>query len=304
MRKSGKITIIKKRRFVLIFTLILLCALLIGAASCGRTVSNGLMAGASPSTSALEMCCYDGVKVSSSYSYASKTTQSVLDELDAVKAAEARGWSLDEITFPLYGFWICATDGTGIFAAWSNGYWIAGDGTAYSFDFDFGRLEQAYQWKDKREFYDFSVFPCARYLTQDENGWNSMLLTPAEEPEPPGGSTMEPEPPGGSTIEPEPPGGITMALESWDKDKVSVIITNNSGAEWMYGEHYILNVLLDGSWYTVPAIPGHWAFNDIGLIVQNGEEQEKTYDLTMYGELPAGTYRLTGYGLSVVSELP
>ncbi|MCL1896749.1 MAG: hypothetical protein FWG03_09400 [Clostridiales bacterium] len=266
-----------------ILALISLCALLIGTAACGRTVSNGLMAGASPSTSALELSYYDGEKGRSSFIYDSETTNDILKELDAVKAAEARDWSLDDITFPVYGFWICATDGSGIFAAWSNGYWIAGDGAVYSFDFDFERLEQAYKWEDKREFSEFSYFPCARYLAQDENGWSSMLLTPAEEP--------------------EPPGGITMDLGSWGEDEVSVIITNNSGAEWMYGEHYNLQVLLGGLWYTVPAVPGHWAFNDIGLIVQNGEEQEKTYNLFMYGELPAGTYRLTGYGLSVVSEL-
>ena len=282
MRRFGEIAIMKNKLSIL--AIISLCALLVGMASCGSTVSNGLMAGASPSTSALELNRYDGEKGYRSYIYDSKTTNNILKELDAVKADVAPDWSLEDITLPVYGFWICATDGSGIFAAWSNGYWIAGDGTAYRFDFDFEQLEQAYQWEDGREFSDFSGFPCARYLTQDENGWHSMLLAPAEEP--------------------APPGGITMALGSWGKDEVSVTITNNSGAEWMYGEHYSLHVLLDGAWYTIPAIPGHWAFNDIGLIVQDGEEQEKTYGLKMYGELPAGTYRLAGYGLSVEGEVP
>ncbi len=45
-------------------------------------------------------------------------------------------------------------------------------------------------------------------------------------------------------------------------------------------------------------MPGHWGFNDIGLIVRAGERQSKTYHLTMYGELPKGTYRIVTSGLS------
>ena len=68
----------------------------------------------------------------------------------------------------------------------------------------------------------------------------------------------------------ETPDGVTMTLEPWDDETVS---------------------------------PGNWGFNDIGLIAQDGEEQNKTYNLTMYGELPAGTYRLVAYGLTVETTI-
>ena len=254
-------------------------ALLLYSSACVKVSSNGLMEGASPGTSALALYYYDDGMVNCSYIYDSKTTQKILGELNAVKASEAKGWSLDDITLPIYGFWISATDGSGIFAAWSNNHWVSRDGTAYSFNFDFKKLEEDYPWADTSEFASFSLFPCARFLTQDENGWNSTLLTPAGEL--------------------DAPDGVTMALNSWDNDTVSVNIANNSGMEWMYGEYYSLQVLLDGSWYEIPPIPGHWGFNDIGLIVQDGEVQEKTYYLAMYGKLPEGTYRLVAYGLSV-----
>ena len=251
--------------------------------ACARTTPNSLMAGASPSTSALTFYSHDGEKMYCSYIYDSKTTQGILDELAAVKAAEAKNWSLEDITFPIYGLSICAMDGFEIFAAWSNGYWISKDGTAYSFDFDFKKLEQDSPWMDKTDFSSFSFFPCARILVKDENGWNNRLLTAAADL--------------------ETPDGVTMTLESWDDETVSVNIVNNSGTEWMYGEHYYLQVSLDGVWYEIPATPGNWGFNDIGLIVQDGEEQNKTYNLTMYGELPAGTYRLVAYGLSVETTI-
>ena len=61
MRRPGETIIIKNKLSIL--ALISLCALLVGMAACGRTVSNGLMAGASPSTSALELNRYDGEKL-------------------------------------------------------------------------------------------------------------------------------------------------------------------------------------------------------------------------------------------------
>ena len=73
---------------------------------------------------------------------------------------------------------------------------------------------------------------------------------------------------------------------------------------WIYGEHYNLQVLLNGDWYEIPTSPGNWACRDIGLILENGSEYNKIYNLAMYGELPTGTYRLVSYGLSVESVLP
>lgn len=90
-----------------------------------------------------------------------------------------------------------------------------------------------------------------------------------------------------------------MTLEDWDNAYVTINLLNKSGIEWSYGEYYAIHVLLDGVWYEIPAIPGNWAFNDIAFIIQHGEEQSKTYNLAMYGDLPAGTYRLVAGGLSV-----
>ena len=263
------------------------CAIVLTALSltaCGKPVSNGLMEGASPGTSALALYYYDGGEVSFSYIYDTPAIQSLLNELDALKATETADWSLEDISPPIYGLNIGAADGWGMFAAWSNGYWITQSGTAYKFDFDFAELYEKYPGTDKRDFTSFSIFPCAYFLTQDESGWNSTLLTPAAEP--------------------KPPVGVTMTLESWRKDTVTVNITNNGAEDWMYGEYFALEVLLNGAWYEIPATPGNWAFNSLGLIVQSGETQSKTYSLAMYGELPYGTYRLVAYELSAETTLP
>jgi len=271
----------KTRKWINILNIAFACvALMLSMSSCsGEKISNGLMANASPDTSALELYCYDGENIYSSYSYDRDMTQSILDELDSVKAKEAENWSLDDIALPIYGFWIGSTDGSPIFAAWSNGYWITKDGKAYSFDYDFEKLEKEYPWTDKREASSFAIFPCAYYLSKDENGWRDTLLSPADEL--------------------KAPQGITMTLEAWKRDAVAVNIANNRTTQWMYGEFFDLQVLLDGIWYEIPTVPENWAFLAIGINIKGGEEQRKMYNISMYGQLPAGTYRLAAYGLSV-----
>ncbi|MCL2403843.1 MAG: hypothetical protein FWC86_06430, partial [Coriobacteriia bacterium] len=69
-------------------------------------------------------------------------------------------------------------------------------------------------WRDSAATH----IPNAWHLTRDNRGWNSTFLFPAPEL--------------------SPPKGIIMELESWDNDTVAVNITNSSGEEWTYGEHF------------------------------------------------------------------
>ena len=243
---------------------------------------NGLMKGASPFTSALSLHHYNGEKYYESFIFDMGISQGILDELDMVRATEAENWSLDDITLPIYGLTIGKSDGSTIYAAWSNGYWITQDGTAFIFNFDFNKLEEDNPWENRLEYDAFFTFPCEYFLTQDENGWNTRLLTPAEELR---------------QID-----DITMTLASWENETVSVNITNNSSADWEYGEGFLLQVLLDGIWYEVPFRPGPWGFLLVGHIVQSGEERQHNFSLANYSSLPAGTYRLVTSGINLFTD--
>ena len=282
--RAGKDVNNMRKIVITITTILILAALLICMTACGKKPSNGLMKNASPETSALMLYHYDGERGSRSLLFDTDTIKTLLGELDGVKATEAKNWSFKDIAPPIYGLEINATDGMGIFAAWSNGYWITQDGKAYSFKFDFEKLTEKYSWSDSLSALPFTIFPCARRLTQDESGWNSTLLTPAK--------TLY------------PPNSIDMTLKSWNKNTIEVSITNNRGEDWMYGEYFSLQVLLDGAWYEMPTTSGHWAFNDIGWIIGAGETQSKTYNLDMYGDLPEGTYRVVVFDLSVENTEP
>ena len=256
-----------------IFLLMICSSLLFSCSACAWT-SNGLMAGAAPETSLLSLYVYDGETACRAYVH--KEARDVLNALDRVPATEAPNWSPADVTLPIYGLEVGAAEGS-LLAAWSGGYWITPEGTAYQFDFDFEKLLQDYPWSDWDTLSSFAYIPCARSLAQDESGWNSTLLSPAPKR--------------------EAPAGISMTLDAQGSDTVTVRFANASGAEWTYGEPFSLEALVGYVWYEVPA-RGNWGFFSIAYILPDGEAQDKDYSLELYGELPAGRYRLVTGGLS------
>lgn len=256
------------KRILAITTALVLILTLAGCGSKGNT----LMENASPGTSALALYVYDGETATRGFIFDGAVENDILDDLASVSAEEAPDWTTDQITLPIYGLEISDTEGWSINVAWSNGYWITQDGTAYHFDYDFEALETDYEWTSKDTWSTISVIPCAYYLTQDDSGWKPAILSPAKE-------FSAPE-------------SITAELISQTEEKLTVALTNTGTEEWMYGEYYYLDVFLDETWYSVPTTPGNWAFTDIGIILPAGKTQDETYNLTMYGDLPAGQYRL------------
>lgn len=258
--------------------------LLTGEERPARPDSSGLLADASPETSAMTLFIYDGTSVRLSYMFDSGKEREILDALRLAEAEPVEGWSAKDATLPVYGIEIGREDGLSLFAAWTNGRWIAQDGSVYKFDFDFEGLSQRKEWESAGELPSFTSFPCARVFTQENHKWNPRFLVPA--------------PPL------NPPPGITMTLDSWDKDTAAVTISNESGGEWSCGEFYELQVLIDGVWYEIPAMPGNWGFNCMGFYVPDGGTQSMINHLAMYGELPAGKYRLVIRELSAEHVIP
>lgn len=255
-----------------------------GEARSAAAEAHGLLEQASPETSAMTLFIYDGKSVRLSYMFDSKKEQGILDALSAVKAEPVDGWTAKDASLPVYGIEIGRQDGMSIFAAWTNGRWIAQDGSVYKFDYDFEGLAHRKEWESAGELPSLTNFPCARIFTQEKDKWNTRFLVPAAPL--------------------NPPDGISMTLDSWDKDMAEVTITNESGGEWSCGEFYELQVQIDGTWYEIPAMPGNWGFNCVGFYVPDGGGQSMLNHLEMYGELPPGKYRLVMKELSVEHVIP
>ncbi len=264
----------KKRN--LLIPIFLLLFLLAGCAK-----KNTLLAGAAPEISALSLFHYDGETITRQLLFDAAQEQKLLDALARVPAKQDASWLPTQATAPIWAFEISNKDGESLYGAWSDGHWITSDGAVYTFDFDFAALQSAYDWDaDTTDtFSDFSVLPCARVMTRGEDGWHAELLTPAAPL--------------------TPPEGISMTLtEFLLPGKLTVELVNNSEEEWSYGKYFSVQALLDGVWYNIPPVPGAWGFEDIAMLLPAGKTAEESYMLAMYGNLPAGTYRLVVEGLS------
>ena len=249
-----------------------------------REELNSLMAGASPETSVLALYTFGGGVVQRSYITGEEAIRTILDSLNAVSATEALDWSISEVNLPIYGLEIGGDDGFSIQAAWSNGYWIAEDGAAYRFDFDFSALVDSYDWTGRMDFDSFSAFPNARTLTQDDSGWNTKLLTVAD--------TLT------------PPRNITMTLDALADRMATVTFTNLGGDDFYYGEYFTVQALIGDNWYDIPAAQVDVGFPDIAHVLRGGDAQSQNYHVGIYGDLPNGTYRLVAYEMHVEFTVP
>lgn len=244
-------------------------------------VGNTLMANASPGTSALMFFTYDGENSKAWYLFNTSQEKEILRAISNVPVEKAEDWSPELFTAPAYGFHIGDTDGGALEAVWSNGYWITQDGEAYSFDFDFGAFSDKYDWSDESVSSAAAALPCAHIICRNGDKWYADRLSPPY------------------TDEEEAPDYISAELVEQTEDTVTIKYTNNGSEDWLYGLHFSLDVLLNGEWYSVPTITGNWAFDDIGLILNPEQQQERAYSLWMYGELPPGQYRIAANGCIV-----
>ena len=277
-----------------ILPLILTFAMLLSLCACGTGGGNILFDDASPDTSVMSFYFFDGSGGWYDWISDVDTEQAILAELSKVKAKPVDNFTSDKLTFTMYGFTIGSTDSFGIKMLWTNGYLITCRGEVYKFNYDFGKTMDSLDWGNewtRVPGYDsrhgishVSGMPNVRYLALENGQWNSRYMQPAERL--------------------SPPVNVTMELVEWTPEHVSVTISSSRTDEWTYGRAFGLEVLLDGTWYTVPQTPEeNWGFTSEALLLQPGEEKEENYFLGMYGELPAGHYRLVMCGLSVEQDI-
>lgn len=150
---------------ILAAALALLMAL--GLCACGdESAGNGLFAAASPEDSALMLyICEDGESVRRLMMHDSGDKREIFDALAAVSAKPAKRWTARDAAMPVYAVWTGRNDGEpGPFElAWSDGYLITPDGSAYKFDFDFGALETAYGWNGRETGLSIGICPAPAF---------------------------------------------------------------------------------------------------------------------------------------------
>lgn len=247
------------------------CAILM--TGCEKNVGNDLVKVPENTWGSLDMYYYNGERMAKGEISDETVQAEIFAKLSAVPAEKAADWSPEKVKPPVYGVKFGMGEDA-IEAAWSDGYWIAKDGEVYSYDYNFSKLWDGYDWENKSYGYNLgTVLPCSYYICRDENDWIYDLLPAAEEPT-------------------ETPENITALPLKMEGGKLTVEFTNSSEIEeWTFGEFCELHVWLD-KWYELPRLPGDWAFIALGYLVMPGQTLTHDFDISSYGELPEGVYRL------------
>ncbi len=265
----------------------ILTALLLTA--CGSSGSN-LLSQADPESSALSLYCYDGETVVCRTVYDTAQEQEILDELNGLRAKKLDSEALADWSLPCYGLWITDQDGDDLWVAWSDGVWLDQDGGVWQVDVEFETLWQSLEGEDEEDGLTQLSFPNAGLLSACDR----RFLLQVEE--------VEPGTPDDDGIADLP---LEMYLTVTDvTDGVATVVINNqSGYVMTYGTYYTLQMELDGSWYELPVMDTGVGFEDIAYELADGQQVTETCDLTIYGDLEPGHYRLVKDGMTAEFDL-
>ena len=236
---------------------------------------------------------HDGENIT--YWYAGGTEEDIalsrelIGKLASCRAVRAVSWSSAEITFPIYSVTVRPSfpadqeDIHGETIAWSNGYLFTSSGKVYRCDIDFGQFMNA----------DRNIVHCTettgsvqgvnfRPLLYGGGRWNPEFLT----------ETIQGDLADNAIIE--------ASVTGEDKDErgysvLSVELTNPGEDYWDYSNVCYMEVLVDGTWYSVPYDPSiDHEIHDHMLqnILAPGRTTGRTYYIEQYGDLPPGQYRI------------
>lgn len=248
-------------------------AVLLLCTSCGKETNNTLFDGMH--TDDLRLYRYDGGEVEVYKIVTTGTHRSVKEDrlIEDLRGAAAEPAVRAAVEFPIYAI-SCGTAGEEdrFLAAWSDGYLYTADGAVYEFDYNFSKLVNRYDFEKQRGDPAPETLPCMYYMVLGEDGWDTELLR--------------------EVVKSSPAEGMGVSLKERTEEQVVLRLVNYGEEEWSYYNRYSLHGKLDGVWYHLPVkterAEGKLDIREIPV----GSSAEIVGDLSVYGGLPEGEYRL------------
>ena len=247
---------------------IILCIVMaLSLCCCSKKEGRKLLEKASPKTSALVLYSFDGEETTLKIVFEDQE-EKFIEEINKLNAIRVDSAEIPDIKFPCYGIEINDTDGNEIELTYSNGYWLVNDGSVYMANFDFASAFKNAQADTPSTYKSGLYMPNAWYLGAKDVRFYQKADDMTNEKN-----------------------GIAISFVSYKKNIVTVRLKNNTDEQYIYGEYFTLQKRIDGVWYTIPP-KTDFAFNDLGYVLEPGGESEAKCDLTLYGDLGPGLYRL------------
>lgn len=236
-----------------------------------------LLKDASIETSAMAMWEHNNGKTFVSWLFDREEEKELVNYLNGIELGDVvKDLDTSSLESDMYGICIGRKDGTFTGFTWIDGYVIMENGDAYKTDIDFKSITR-YSWQDKYES-GLTSFPNMYYIAKNNGKWNKKFLDKSNKLK---------------------SCGIIMKSGKLNGNKLEVKLKNTTKKELYFGEGFALQARVDGKWYNIPA-QKEMAFIDIAYILKAGGLAEMTYDLSAYGELPAGEYRVVADGAFLV----
>lgn len=254
--------------------------LVLSACNAGGTQDIILLENADPENCTLEICYFDGEKTEIKWLCDDEEAEKVIEEINSLKTKAMDSSKIEEFKIPCYGLGICNKDGEEMNLTYSDGLWLLKDGSVYQAKYDIKKLYDKVSDEDDMNSYDGGIlFPNAALLGKYDNRFYRK-----------------------SEDLPSEKNGVSLSFVSLEDNRVTVSIKNDSDGYFSYGEYYTLQKKIDGEWYTLPCVK-EWAFYDVLLEIPAGVKTEEICDLTPYGTLEKGTYRIEKEGLVAEFEI-
>lgn len=233
-----------------------------------------LLEHASPDTSAMAFYYFDGDQSQIRWLFDQKEEKKIIQEINALPTKAVDADRVKDMTIPTYGIEICDEDGYEIWLTYSQGLWLTKDGSVYEATYDMASLFEQIP-TDSSDIWDGVHVPNAAILGKYDIRYYEKVTDMTD------------------TID-----GVTLAVTDVKDAIVTVTLTNDSDEAFGYGEYFSLQKELDGEWYTLPPALSNYGFSDLGYILDPHQSAEETCDLTMYGDLEPGPYRIAKEGMA------
>ena len=236
---------------------------------CGKRQDRKMLENASPETSAMAFYYFDGENTTVKWLYDVAQEQKIVANINKLMTKSVANTRVADMKVPSYGIAISDKDGSEIWLTYSNGLWLLKDGSVYEADYDFKTL------------YDSVPDTDLDTMEGGINMLNSAILGQYDV------SYYEKVEDMTSTRD-----GVTLSVTSVKDNIVTVKIQNDSDQDFFYSQYFTLQKEIDGSWYKLPVRLSNYGFIDIGIVLEPHKNATEKCDLTMYGELDKGHYRI------------
>lgn len=246
------------------------CLLLVlGVTACGSKQEYRILENASLGTSAMQFFYFDGENTYSKCLFDQDQVKEIVEEINHIEMKAVDFASVSKKCVPCYGMVIADKGGWGIWISYFDGIWLLNDGTAYKAKYDVASLYESIQDAEPISWESGNAMPNAFLLGQkDLRFYEKVEDLPSEKD------------------------GIVLSIVSVEQPLVTIQIQNNTKHSFNYGARYSLQKEVDGQWYSLPHKYPDYAFHEIGLSLPGGEQTEEICNLSMYGELGKGHYKL------------